>query len=203
MRRILLSFFFLSVLSLQVSAQSYLDDFLKKMNQSCAFFPFSYESSVRGTKVVGDGDAFIQSSLFLINVNGLQIYGNGKKVYSVDRDAKEVIVSEYDNSLSSINPVLILSDLEQRFNFKEQKTNVKFADMSAVKVLMSPKVESGIVDLNLYFVPSSTKLIGLGVKLKDGTVTTFTIPSILYLPLRSIDEFQPGDLDSSYIITEL
>ncbi len=201
MRHYILSFFIL--LSFSFSANAQMQDFFKKINSSCAFLNYSYSSEIKGTKIVGDGDAFIQSSMFIVNLNGIEFYGDGQKIYTVDRDAKEVIISNYDTSLSTLNPVLLLSDIEKTFSVKEEKYNIMFDGMSAVKVLMIPKVDSEIVELNLYFIPSSSKLIGLNVKVKDGTVTNFTIPSILYLPLRLVKDFHPGEFDSSYVITEL
>ncbi len=203
MKRIILSLLFLLGLNFSVDAQSYIQDFYKKMSSSCTHFTYSYSSIIHGTKFVGDGDANVQASMFFIHLNNLEIYGDGEKVYTVDREAKEVLIGNYEDAAASLNPALLLSDLEQLFTIKEQNSNDTFVGKSAAKVKLTPKHDSEIQEINLYFLPSSSQLVGLVVKEKDGTVTSFTIPSIFYLPLKPAKDFHPGDFDSSYIITEL
>lgn len=202
MRRFILSFFLIG-LSFSAYSQSTIKDFYNKISNSCTYFTYSYSSIIHGTKFVGEGDAYVQSTMFFINLNNLQIYGDGQKTYTVDREAREVLISTYADAAVSLNPGLLLSDIEKAFTVKEEKSNVEFEGKSATKVFMTPKSDSEILELSLYFSPSSSQLIGLEVKDKDGIVTSFTIPSITYLPVKPAKFFHPGNFDSSYIVTEI
>lgn len=184
-----------------------LERFSDNLSHSRAEFTYSF-SSGKDTKIMGSGKATLQGECFLVNGNGLEIRCDGKEIWTIDRKAKEAtaesLAIEGMQDLYA-NPALLIANLANAFNVRFiRDTNV--SGKSAAVFALSPK--ESITDFNSMTVTlaaDGSAIFALVVTTKDGTVTSFTIPSFKFCPMGKNSEFSTAEssFDKSYLITDL
>lgn len=165
---------------------------------------FSYDFTVHGkTKVIGSGKAVLQNDCFLVKGNGLEIYCDGKEVWTVDRGNEEVMVESLNIGSSAdiyANPALFIRFLTDAFDVKTSSSSG-----SSVQYTLVPKGKSDMAELSVSISPNGSSLRKASVKMKDGTATDFAIPSFKFVSAGPAAEFHVSESDfgRSYVITDL
>lgn len=148
----------------------------------------------------GDAEVAVQGDSYTMIGNGLQVYCDGKKVWSVDSAAKEVYVESVDdlaaNSLA--NPAALFMRLGTSFN-------VVSSSQSGDKFLygLSPKVYCGVVSADLVLTPDGKPISAVFV-LEDDIKVEVTVESVAVEKTKPEDVFRPQvAFGSDWIVTEL
>lgn len=186
-------------------ADDALGRFTARVASSRAEFDYSF-SAGRDTRMTGSGRAVIQDDCFLVRGDGLEMYCNGKEIWTVDPDAGEVIVESLEVGGTAANPVYLITYLDQAFKVRSSQ-NTTLSGKAAVKYVLSPRgpVE-GIEEISVWVSPDGSSLQMMRTVTEDGTVTVFTIPSFKFLQKSSSSsEFVRSErsFPDSYIITDL
>ena len=187
--------------ALPAKADRVLDAFSAKAASSTVEFNYSFAVKSESIPFTGDGKASVCGEGFHVKGNGLDIWCDGKNRWTVDTDAKEVIVEKVsgaDDSYS-VNPALFITNVSA---FKELSSgDAAFRGKTYHCVALSPKVQSSISEVKLFFTGNDLK--SASVKLKDGTVTEFVISGLVFSDKRSSYTFDQKSLGSSWIVTDL
>lgn len=64
------------------------------ISDSCVTFKCTYSMYVSQTRVEGNADVMIQGNAYMMSTDGLQVYCDGSKVWTVDTSVKEVYVEQ-------------------------------------------------------------------------------------------------------------
>ena len=64
------------------------------ISDSCVTFKCTYSMYVSQTRVEGNADVMIQGNAYMMSADGLQVYCDGSKVWTVDTSVKEVYVEQ-------------------------------------------------------------------------------------------------------------
>ncbi len=184
-----------------VKADSVLDAFSAKASSSCVEFKYVFYVKA-DIPLTGKGSGSVYGDSFHISGNGVDMWCDGKFRWSVDEEAKEVIVesvSETDDAYA-VNPALFITDVSS--SFREVSTgNSVFRGKTYHCVTLVPKVSGSISGLSLYF--SGNELKGASVTVKDGTVTEFELSDISFSAAARNYSFDTDSLGSDWLVTEL
>jgi len=184
-----------------------LHDFAAKASSSKAVFEYKF-SSGKSTVMEGSGKAAVQGNCFSLNGNGLEMTCDGRTLWTVDRSAEEVIVESVgsdDATGTAFNPALLISNLDKAFDVTSAKS-ATVAGKSAVTYVLAPKTDgTDLVSLTVSISADGASLLSAKSTMKDGTVTSFTIPSFKFVPKTDGAEFsvKESSFSKSYIITDL
>lgn len=101
MRRILT---FIAAMLVVVSAaaqqtqQAALDRLRAAISDSCLTLKCTYSMYVSQTRVQGEAEVMLQSNAYTVHGNGIEVYCDGSKVWTVDSALKEVYVETVENA---------------------------------------------------------------------------------------------------------
>lgn len=207
----LLSVIVLAAVSLAADASSKsLSAFLAKVSLSQVSFEYSFVMNREGAKITGNGSVTLQDDAFRLNGNGLEMWCDGSTSWTVDRSAEEILIQPVEDSGEDFasNPALLVASLDKGFSETSGGTS-KFNGKAVTTSILSPKSDvssmTEIALLKLYFKESTSDLVGLEVKLNDGSVCVFTISGFKTAEKNSsraafrFDEKIP----SNYVVTDL
>ena len=197
--RFLLAAALFLALCLPARADRVLDAFVAKASSSTMGFSFT----VRSTDVELSGSAKVRGSSYIIDVLDIEIWSDGNLRWSVDRQAREVVVEEPYAAGTAADPARILSDFESSFSLKSSDSAV-FRGVECHAVNLLPKTVpdgSGISSVTLYF--SNGQLRGMTVCLDDGSSNEIEISGLRFSD-RSLDaHFDTSSLDQDWLVTDL
>ena len=180
-----------------------LNSLYDKMAASAVSMDYSYVLQSSGFKTVGNGTVTVQGAAYIMNGNGLQINCDGKTVWVVDQEGKEVIIETPSEGAQSYmdNPALLFVNLSETFNIDGVKS------VGTVQTyVLSPKVSCGIktatLSINNAFSPVIT---GAVFALADGSGLDIKIKSMTFSEKKPLTSFyfDVSVLDSSWLITDL
>lgn len=204
MRRTLVSIISVFVFLLQADADSVLKAFTDKVSESLVAFDYSFVSKLEnGAAMTGSGSATVSGDMFSIRGNGLEIVCDGRTRWTMDTEAKEVIVETVSGNGADYlaNPALLLSHSGEAFEAVSSGDG-RFKGRSAHVTRLRPVTETGVGGLAMYF--SGEELIGVEVTAEDGTVTEFAISNLTFSSLvRDESGFRPGRFPEDWVVTDL
>ncbi|MDR0227914.1 MAG: outer membrane lipoprotein carrier protein LolA [Flavobacteriaceae bacterium] len=187
MKRVLcISLFVMATLGVQAQssqkAKNYLNDVTKTMNgYKNVSLGFSY---VQVDKSSGDsskemkGTVDIQNDLYNLNFMGVKRIFDGKKVYTISTEDKEVTVSTYNaGSKDNILPSQLLTFFNTGYNLSwDILQNNKGKQIQYIKLTPTDK-KSGIKEI-LLGIDNKTKAVYNKIQVnKDGSKSTLTVNS--------------------------
>lgn len=189
----------LSAIAQQSDAYS---SFVAKAASSRAEFTYSFVAGA----LKGAGKAVVQDDCFLVEGNGLKIVCDGKKLWTIDAEAREAVVEDLDLSDAEAmyaNPALLVSNIESLFKLRSSHS-ATVSGKSAVKLTLAPLIDDEMKSLVACVSPDGEKLLQLTALMQDGTVTSFTIPSFRFAGKsdKSIFYVNEKEFDSSWVITD-
>ena len=189
-----------------------LSDFISKVSSSTVHFDYSYTASKPGSaKMKGNGNVAVRDNSFRMSGNCLEVWCDGKTVWSIDRAAEEAVIESVGNDAESgysTNPALLISSVDEAFSeisFGTSKFNGSSVDASVLSPLHKGTSSMDIARMKLFFRSGTSDLVGAEVTLRDGTVSDFIISSIKFASKDGKESFRFDEktLGSSYVITDL
>lgn len=192
------------VFSLQASAQQTeaFTSFMATAAESRIEFTYSFVSGA----LQGSGNAVVQDDCFLVNGNGLKIACDGRTLWTIDSKAREAVVESLDISDADVflaNPALLVGNLDSMFRLRSSHS-ATVNGKAVEKLTLEPVVDDDIKSLVACITPDGTRLVQLVAIMKDGTATSFTIPSFKFVGKSDSSMFSVNgkEFDSSWVITD-
>ncbi len=203
-RTISIFFLLLSVSIFRMEAQSALKSFSDKV--SASMVSFSYDYATKGkVSLKGSGSAIVQNDGFVLKVDGLEVWCDGKDRWTMDPVAKEAVVESVEDSGKDYmtDPAFLLTGVEDNFKLVSSPEEVFVKGKYRMMFHLKPKVSSELKDIRLFF--DDKILVSAIVSVKDGTETYFEIRDLKFDKRSSGAEFRFDEksLDSSWVITDL
>lgn len=189
--------------ALRAQNSAVLDALYEKMSDSAVSMDYSYTLQNSGFRTVGDGNVIVQDSSYVMKGNGLQINCEGKTMWIIDPEGKEVVIqpaSEGEHAYMD-NPALLFVNLPSAFNVDGIKRNG-----DVYTYVLSPKVSCGIVDAEVDLVSGTQPMIsGARFSLSDGGELDIKIKSMTFSEKKPLTSFyyDVSGLDQSWLITDL
>lgn len=188
-----------------------LKEFVGKVSSSLVSFDYSFTMPTGKGKVTGNGNVKVQGTSFFVDGNGLELWCDGKILWTVDRISEEVLVEYVDDSYNgyATNPAMMVSSIGDAFreeSFGASKYAGKAVDASVLSPVQKGKSPYDIAGLKLYFKKGTSVLVGAEVTLNDGSVSDFNISGLEFEAAGESKEsfrFDEKTLESSYVVTDL
>ena len=163
-----------------------------------------YSIQMPGVKVDGSGILEFQDEKWHLNGNGIEMWCDGNSVWTIDADAKEVVIDKVSNDNASelmANPAILLIRINEFFRLKE---TVPGKDGKSLIYIMYPKSDSFVSFVNLEISKSDASLRKTEFSLDDGTSVVVNVSSVKLMKKKPADYFsRPVNYDSSWIVTDL
>ena len=196
-RTISIFFLLLSVSIFRMEAQSALKSFSDKVFASMVSFSYDYATKGK-VSLKGSGSAIVQNDGFVLKVDGLEVWCDGKDRWTMDPAAKEAVVESVED-----DPAFLLTGVEDNFKLVSSPEEVFVKGKYRMMFHLKPKVPSELKDIRLFF--DDNTLVSAIVSVKDGTETYFEIRDLKFDKRSSGAEFRFDEksLDSSWVITDL
>lgn len=177
-----------------------LESLCNALSSSCVTMKCTYSINISNARMTGDAEVAVQNNLYTMTGNGLQVYCDGSKVWSVDSAAKEVYIESVDaleaNSLA--NPAALFMHLGTSFD-------VVSSSQAGANYLyrLAAKDSCGVTSADLVLSPDGTPVSAVFV-LEDGLEVEVTVASMLIEKTKPEDVFRPQvSFGSDWIVTEL
>ena len=189
--------------ALHAQGNAVLNSLYSKMSASCVSMDYSFTMNSSDVKVVGNGSVMVQDSAYSMTGNGLQIICDGKTVWIIDAESKEVMIespSQGDEAYMD-NPALLFVNLSDAFSVDGVKKNDNVSTY-----VMSPMVACGIKAATLSVTSDPSPVISSAhFILSDGAEMDIKIKSMTFSEKKPLTSFfyDISGLDSSWVITDL
>ena len=175
-----------------------------KMKSSSVSMQYTYSLSSSGVRTVGEGNVVIQDNSFVMKGNGLEIYCDGKTMWVVDPEGKEVMIeSPVEGERSYLdNPLLLFVNMQEVFD-----VGAGVRDGNVFRYSLTPKVSCGIDSASVAVKDSETSPVvtEAHIALDDGSGLDIRIKSMTFNDKKPLTSFyyDISVLDSSWMITDL
>lgn len=208
MRRFIMILAAVIAVTLNAAAQSAVQRFTSAMAGKCVTFQYSFSVNAK-VAVKGSGEVKVQDNAFVTSYGNVEIYCDGETRWTVDSESHEVIIEQVDGGTevaASVDPALIVSEMDKHFRIVSS-SRVLEGGRSLEKVSFSPLDGTlGMAAMTVWFsTASSPAVVKASIKMKEGAVTDFSIPSMSFsqkLPLSAF-RFDMKKTDSSWVVTDL
>ena len=205
--------FFAFLVCLSVSLPAFSDDGVleslsERISASLVDFDFSYTVSKTGSPdVTGEGSMRMQDDDYVLMQGSLEIRCHGGEIWTVDRDAMEVVIESGENPSSGFiaNPSVFLKSFADIFECVSSGKGT-FAGSACLCFGLKPKAEdSGMDSVDLYISPDGQSVTGMVMKLTDGTSVRFVISNFRLSGKTDPSSFTTdlSSFGSDYIVTDL
>ena len=205
--------FFAFLVCLSVSLPAFSDDGVleslsERIAASLVDFDFSYTVSKTGSPdVTGEGSMRMQDDDYVLMQGSLEIRCHGGEIWTVDRDAMEVVIESGENPSSGFiaNPSVFLKSFADIFECVSSGKGT-FAGSACLCFGLKPKAEdSGMDSVDLYISPDGQSVTGMVMKLTDGTSVRFVISNFRLSGKTDPSSFSTdlSSFGSDYIVTDL
>lgn len=139
-------------------------------------FTYTLVNSKENINQKEEGSAYISNNKYNLNLlNNTQIY-DGKKVYNISSEDKEITISSNPSKDELLTPTKILDSYKSGYTIKaggSKTVNGK----SATIVTLIPTNNSNTSSIDLAIDASKNELLSMVENTKQGSVTTITITS--------------------------
>lgn len=192
--------FSMAVAMAQTAQRTALDKLYDALSSSCVLMECSYSMNVSQTRLTGEAKVSVQGDSYTMIGNGMQVYCDGVKVWTVDSTTKEVYIESVEdmdtNSLA--NPAALFMRLGTSFD-------VVTATQSGRKFSyrLAPKEKCGVVSADLVL-SQEGKPVSAYFVLEDSLKVEVTIISMDIEKIKPEDAFRPQvSFSSDWIVIEL
>lgn len=190
----------LSLVAMQSFAQAPMDAFRAMFSESAVSIDALYGMDVRQTSLSGDMQISVQGNMYHMKGNGLELYCNGETVWTIDEQAREVVVESVSDlsELYMSNPVLVLADLDRYFKVMSHKSVKGLTEYELKSV-----ADCGIVDAILVL-SSDGMMVSGEFALEDGNVLSVKVRTMKKTEEMPLDSFSPKNkFSSDWVVTDL
>ena len=177
-----------------------LDKLCDALSSSCVTMKCSYHMLVSQTRIHGDVVVTVQGEAYTMQGNGIQVYCDGSKVWTVDESIKEVYVESVEEltSNSLANPAALFMHLGTSFDVASSSES---GGRSSYR--LRAKDDCGVLSADLVLYPDG-KPASAVFALQDGLKVNVTVESMSIEKTRPEDDFRPQvTFGSDWIVTEL
>lgn len=200
---LLASLLLLSAAGSYAQTDGLIDRLYSRFSSSCIELDYSYVTRMSGVRMEGQGLLQVQGDMWRNTGNGIEIWCDGKTVWTVDPVAEEVIIESVspDTGDGLVNPVLMFIDMNEHFNVtKELSGN----DGKTVIYVLEPKSDMGIEFFNVELLESDASIRSGSFAMEDGNEVKISVASMKSVENKSATFFRPSQkFDSSWIVTDL
>lgn len=191
----------LSSLTMQSFAQNPLESLRNMFASETVSMQCDYETELNGTLVVGHSDVVVQNSMYSMQGNGLEVYCNGKTMWTIDESSYEVVIepcSAQDMDYMA-NPVLLLIDIDKLFRQSSRRN----LGNGKVEYVFDAVAESGVTKAILVLKSDGTVDRGTFI-LEDGNEFTVQVTSMKRTEEKPASFFSPQrKFGSDWVVTDL
>lgn len=190
----------LSLVTMQSFAQTSMNSLRQMLSTGAVSVELEYDLTVPGALVTGKSTLLLQGQMYHVHGNGLDVYNNGKTIWTVDDSAREVIIESSADVSEDYrgNPVLLLSRMDDFFVVKSYKTI-----QSQTEYHLEAVSDCGISKADLLLASDGTLVRGV-FSLDDGNVLTVNVISMKKTEESPVSSFSPQiKFGSDWIVTDL
>lgn len=178
--------------------------FYDNLLSSCVEFDMSYSIRMSGVKLDGKGVLELQGDSWILVGNGMEIRCDGKTLWTVDPESKEVVIDSLSDDITAgiiTNPAVMLINLRELFNLREV---LPTKEGQSLIYTLYPKAESEVSFVNMEILKGDSSLKQLTFSLEDGTSAVVNISSMKSGKKKPAEYFSRSvNYDSSWIVTDL
>ena len=178
--------------------------FYGNLLSSCVEFDMSYSIRMSGVKLDGKGVLELQGDSWILVGNGMEIRCDGKTLWTVDPESKEVVIDSLSDDITAgiiTNPAVMLINLRELFNLREV---LPTKEGQSLIYTLYPKAESEVSFVNMEILKGDSSLKQLTFSLEDGTSAVVNISSMKSGKKKPAEYFSRSvNYDSSWIVTDL
>ena len=178
--------------------------FYDNLLSSCVEFDMSYSIRMSGVKLDGKGVLELQGDSWILVGNGMEIRCNGKTLWTVDPESKEVVIDSLSDDITAgiiTNPAVMLINLRELFSLREV---LPTKEGKSLIYTLYPKAESEVSFVNMEILKGDSSLKQLTFSLEDGTSAVVNISSMKSGKKKPAEYFSRSvNYDSSWIVTDL
>ena len=183
--------------------ESLLNRLYEKFADSCVELEYTYTSKISGVNISGSGMLQIQGSMWHNEGNGIEIWCDGKTIWTADLAAEEVVIDSVSDASETelTNPALMFVHMKDLFNLKQV---VKSTDGKADIFILEPIHEMDIDFFNVEILKSDASIRSGSFALSDGNKFNVKVSSMKQIQNKPATSFKPSQtFDSSWIVTDL
>lgn len=178
--------------------------FYDNLLSSCVEFDMSYSIRMSGVKLDGKGVLELQGDSWILAGNGMEIRCDGKTLWTVDPESKEVVIDSLSDDVTAgiiINPAVMLINMRELFSLREV---LPTKEGKSLIYTLYPKAESEVSFVNMEILKGDSSLKQLTFSLEDGTSAVVNIYSMKSGKKKPAEYFSRSvNYDSSWIVTDL
>lgn len=178
--------------------------FYDNLLSSCVEFDMSYSIRMSGVKLDGKGVLELQGDSWILAGNGMEIRCDGKTLWTVDPESKEVVIDSLSDDVTAgiiINPAVMLINMRELFSLREV---LPTKEGKSLIYTLYPKVESEVSFVNMEILKGDSSLKQFTFSLDDGTSAVVNIYSMKSGKKKPAEYFSRSvNYDSSWIVTDL
>lgn len=171
---------------------------------SALSFKYGYEAVKGNIRMTGEGNVCIQGCAYMLEVDGISFYCDGETRWTVDGNAKEVVIESVGGLAEDIysNPVLLVVRADDMF-VRDFESTAVFNGESLRQVTLRPRLGTALLSVSLYF--KGLLLRGAAASAEDGTDTVIYVRDLKEDTKKPLASFRFDDkgLDASWVITDL
>ena len=181
--RLLFSFLiglvFANLYAQDTKSQAILDKLSSKINSYKTFY-VEFSALIKNTSTGQNdntiGKGWVKGDKYFATYGDNSVISNGLKTWNIAKDDKSVYESDSDNSEESLNPKKIMTLWETGFKNKYEKESKLNAEIVHI-INLYPKdvAKSDYHTIVLYISKTKNDLKKAIMKLKDGTIMTYTV----------------------------
>ena len=194
----------LAVQALKAQENTPLARFYDNLLSSCVEFDMSYSIRMSGVKLDGKGVLELQGDSWILVGNGMEIRCDGKTLWTVDPESKEVVVDSLSDDITAgiiTNPAVMLINLRELFSLREV---LPTKEGKSLIYTLYPKAESEVSFVNMEILKGDSSLKQLTFSMEDGTSAVVNISSTKSGKKKPAEYFSRSvNYDSSWIVTDL
>ena len=194
----------LAAQALKAQENTPLARFYDNLLSSCVEFDMSYSIRMSGVKLDGKGVLELQGDSWILVGNGMEIRCDGKTLWTVDPESKEVVVDSLSDDITAgiiTNPAVMLINLRELFSLREV---LPTKEGKSLIYTLYPKAESEVSFVNMEILKGDSSLKQLTFSLDDGTSAVVNISSTKSGKKKPAEYFSRSvNYDSSWIVTDL
>ena len=210
MKRTLFSFILLLVGVGMVNAQTakqWLDKvYTKYQNAQSYYIKFDFEHQSSGKTSQQTGEVYSAKQKFNLNVNDVNQIYDGKKLYTISKDEKEVVISNASNTEDFMTPTKVLNSYKSGYQYTlDKKQTVGGKTIQYIK--LTPTTQNSSMKYSILgVVTNSNQIYSYQEISKDGSKTLITVKEYLENLIIHKDYFnfdQKKYKSKGYIVTQL
>jgi outer membrane lipoprotein-sorting protein len=194
----------LAAQALKAQENTPLARFYDNLLSSCVEFDMSYSIRMSGVKLDGKGVLELQGDSWILVGNGMEIRCDGKTLWTVDPESKEVVIDSLSDDITAgiiTNPAVMLINLRELFSLREV---LPTKEGRSLIYTLYPKAESEVSFVNMEILKGDSSLKQLTFSLEDGTSAVVNISSTKSGKKKPAEYFSRSvNYDSSWIVTDL